>query len=586
MNLETLTPVWGDRYVDRLLDFVVPAWLSPGNIPALSKTHTVRVNFLTAAADAERILTSAVARRLSQFAEVICTPIDDLIAPGSYSVPLTLAFHRGLAGAYRPGAARHCILLNADFVISDGALRAVVAALANGARIVQATSLRVVEDQMRPRLRRYFDADGALQAPARALVGDAFDALHPTVLAARADQCAFRSPISNQFYWRVDADTMISRPFLFFALALTVDAPPPPARSYADYGMAEAIAGRGAPVVTLTDSEAFLAIELAPETQEQEYIERGALTATFAASHMSSWSTEYHRRQGQHVVTFHKGQTDCAPNPALAHSDAFVEDVLARLGTAQSDSDHPNWLAEVRAWRATQARLGRSSRPSELPDDAASATAQPHPEIRSPASGLRRLARVLLVGPDESAPRTSWQPFHLMDVEVAALLSGRRVRVFAEPGALGHIIKPSSVEAPAAPTASLIGLEMTDWFQVRFVLEIVRTSPSADAYVFVLTRRDGGAIGDSDVLRLWSMIDGWAEIVEARPLNLDADFAAARSYGRLADTARPLGDPIMTVRLLAGAVLSFLKIIVANARPSTVGPPGRASGWILRARSR
>jgi hypothetical protein len=65
--------VWGERFVDKFMNYCLPSLLAPGNIPALARKRRVVHSIVTTEADRERIVAHPTFARLRKQAEVVFT---------------------------------------------------------------------------------------------------------------------------------------------------------------------------------------------------------------------------------------------------------------------------------------------------------------------------------------------------------------------------------------------------------------------------------------------------------------------------------------------------------------------------------
>jgi len=65
--------VWGQRFVDKFMDYCLPSLLAPGNIPALARKRKVVHSIVTTEADRDRIVAHPAFTRLQGLAEVVFT---------------------------------------------------------------------------------------------------------------------------------------------------------------------------------------------------------------------------------------------------------------------------------------------------------------------------------------------------------------------------------------------------------------------------------------------------------------------------------------------------------------------------------
>jgi hypothetical protein len=65
--------VWGQRFVDKFMDYCLPSLLAPGNIPSLARKRKVVHSIVTTEADRDRIVAHPAFARLRELAEVVFT---------------------------------------------------------------------------------------------------------------------------------------------------------------------------------------------------------------------------------------------------------------------------------------------------------------------------------------------------------------------------------------------------------------------------------------------------------------------------------------------------------------------------------
>jgi hypothetical protein len=444
MSAETysiIVPVWGATHVARFLDWVIPSWLSPSNIPHLASSARIELILLTSNADHDRILSHPIAATLGRFCQLKFVEIDDLV-PGSIpTVTLTLAFVRGVATAMKNDQSPNIIFLNADFLLSDGSLASVARHLAEGQRVLLSPSMRVIETQVMPELERMRQADGSMIVPAREAVRLALKDLHPTVVACRVDQPLLQSAHPNQFFWQVDATTLLLRAFLLFPLAVKPSRAPGPVDTFCDYGWISTLAP-GAPVDIIQSTDEFFAVELAPETQELGFIHPGPVDSTDIAHRISVWANDFSRAQPLTTLVFNAAE----PSPQRLHlaretSQAFIDDLLPRLGPAPPMSNHPYWVAGATVYLENRQKAGIGTPPSEM---------APLPTVSN--TGLALNSRIRSYGIDllmgTAGARRFWHPFRNADRIMAAIGPSRLVG--SEPIAYDRVKSDDGVPMAAA----------------------------------------------------------------------------------------------------------------------------------------
>ena len=150
-----LIPLWGARYYEQWLSLAAPALMAPGNIMYLHAHADFELAFLCKSQDLEFLQSNATIRQLGAQIRLKMITIDEFFPPHahvSYGIPLTLAYAKGIQDLGEDGLGTFVMLLNADFVVSEGSLAQVLRRLDDGNHIVTAPSLRVIEHEVRPLL--------------------------------------------------------------------------------------------------------------------------------------------------------------------------------------------------------------------------------------------------------------------------------------------------------------------------------------------------------------------------------------------------------------------------------------------------
>ncbi len=162
--------VWGDKYVDLLLDWALPFLLAPGNLPGLSNLRESKFLFITTRKDAERIRASEPFKVLSSL-----MPVSFPDAPWiEHNIPYYFKAARGHKEAANLAVevGAYCVYLAPDFLLSDGSLRSLVQMARSGKDAVLVPGIRVCTETASEEIqRRYPDRPGhALSIPPRSLV--------------------------------------------------------------------------------------------------------------------------------------------------------------------------------------------------------------------------------------------------------------------------------------------------------------------------------------------------------------------------------------------------------------------------------
>ncbi|MGL4973767.1 MAG: hypothetical protein ACRC56_00625 [Bosea sp. (in: a-proteobacteria)] len=400
-----IVPGWGRMHITRFVEWILPSWLAERNLPALAARGPLTVTILTTGDGRAQLNGDRHFVRLAKMAQVEFLAIDDLIAGSIGSVTLTLAYARGMISSPFAQEGQRTIFLNADFMLGNGSLAAIAERFDSGSRLLLSPSLRVTEERVLQQLENYRQSDGSLNIENRDAVALALGALHPTLLACRADQTIVRSAHPNQFFWRIDETCMIGRAFCLFPLAVVPEHLPKQATGYCDYGWLSQLAPKAA-VDVMSDSDDFIAIELSPRIQESQFVELGGVTPSDAARQLSVWLTAFNQAQSSHNLVFHSG-----PIPeALPISDnvatRFVTEIASQLQPVRAFAGHPYWTGGVDAWRKRREEAGVET---DVPELEPTGRNSEHVGPVSLRPWFRLSGRRILVG--AAGERAIWHPY-------------------------------------------------------------------------------------------------------------------------------------------------------------------------------
>src|SRR5437773_1886844 len=86
------TLAWGDNYIERLLNFTLPALLAPGNYPCLAAEFPCELVIITEARQCATIQGAEIIQRFAQLGRIRFCTMDDLIVDAaSYGFTITQA---------------------------------------------------------------------------------------------------------------------------------------------------------------------------------------------------------------------------------------------------------------------------------------------------------------------------------------------------------------------------------------------------------------------------------------------------------------------------------------------------------------
>lgn len=513
-----LTAVWGEDYIRRFASLSLPSFLAPGNLPALAGLTDLEVVIMTRSGDVAYFEGHPSFRLLRQVCAVRFVEIDDLVTTDVYGVTLTLAYARPVIACGPEMLDTFFVFMNADFVLSDGSLRALGRHIADGRSIVLAPSFRAIAEAVEPHLHAAVDREsGVLSIPPRQLAAMSMPHPHATTVAKTLTQTFCHTTHPNQFFWQVDENTLLGRYFLIFMLCLKPTRVIDSINSYCDYAFVPEMCPDGDEVV-MGDSDEFFMLELQRGDQEQFMVRIGAPDEGRMVRDLDTWTTAEHRRAAGHDIVFHTADLPPTLPAARARAAAYIDRLRARLGPPVPHEVHPYWISGVEAWRFHRRSGGQRGTPPEL------SVAEPMTRRLPLRTRLRAFARQrfwsaaftlrsLVYG--ESPPVSLFNPLSgdydhaarafarivprgggtvlavAEDPQVAQRLLGRRVASEGMP--LAELLSPVPAFPEGAPFAgAVVYLLRKDVRKVRALVERLRPLLARGAAVSVFVHHLGG----------------------------------------------------------------------------------------------
>lgn len=361
-----LTVVWGEAYIKRFATLSMPSYLASGNIPALAKATDLEIVIMTSSRDIANFETYDIFRKLREICNIQFIEIDDLITTSIYGVTLSLAYARAVIECGADMINTHFVFMNADFILADGSLRSLSKHILDGRSVVLGPSLRVTAETTEPHLYSKIDrANHSLTLAPRKMVKHALQNLHPTTLAKIINQNLCHSINPNQFFWRIDNNTLLSRYHLIFMLCIKPEHVINTINSYCDYGFIPEMCPSG-DIAVMDDSDRFLMLELQHHDQELSLLRTGRQSIRAAARSLGRWTTAEHRRTANYDIVFHSEEIPPALKQARIEAEAFVRRIQQLLPPPLPHAFHYHWIHGVQAWKFHRNAQGLSASPPEL----------------------------------------------------------------------------------------------------------------------------------------------------------------------------------------------------------------------------
>lgn len=369
-KVKFLTVVWGETYITRFVTLALPSFIAPGNLPALAAAIELEVVIMTRRADIEFFEKQAAFRRLRKICPVRFVEIDDLITTAVYGVTLTLAYARPIIACGREMLDIHFVFMNADFVLADGSLRSLCRHIEAGRSIVLGPSFRATAEAVEPLLEAAMDKSSSmLSIPPREMVKLSLSHPHPTTVAKMINQDLCHSTHPNQFFWRIDEQTLLGRYYLIFMLCLKPERIIETIHSFCDYALIPEMCPSG-DEVCMGDSDEFFMLELQQRNQEHEMLRLGQQPIDKIAKSLQHWTTAEHRRAANHDIVFHAGDIPSNLDATKAAAQAFIDNLRQCLGSPVSHINHRYWVRGVEAWKNLRKTRNLSTTPPELDSSA------------------------------------------------------------------------------------------------------------------------------------------------------------------------------------------------------------------------
>ena len=236
---------------------------------------------------------------------------------------LTYALHRGFSDL-GPAMTEHWqIFLNADFILADGSLRAVIGHLSRGQRIVASPSYCTIAEEVTPELRKHLDAaTSTLSISHRELARLILQHRHTVIRGKTVNQTPFHMRYADQFYWSVDDTHVDWLPDARLDCRAAAGAIPAGAQLILGFRAHLGVLPAGRNICVIGDSDEFTMLELRDKSVAEDQIVPGPPDKKAIAERMVTWVTPYQQHFLKFPLTLHDG--DLPPNVDDARAPAAV----------------------------------------------------------------------------------------------------------------------------------------------------------------------------------------------------------------------------------------------------------------------
>jgi hypothetical protein len=337
-DIQILLPVWGERYTRYFLELCLPSLMASGNIPAVAQLRRCTFVLLAPAQEAASIEKHALWAQLQHHCAVSVTHIDDLVSQSSSTV-LTLAYTLAIRASGSRALDTCFVPIVADYVFSDGSLRAAVTRILEGASAVLAGNFQIARERAWPRLSKTKGSDGTLAIAARDLVDLSLKSLHSTTLDQIVTGDQLRAA-ANRLFWRVDNHCMIGRFYLMHMIAVHPETADFVISAPSDYSLVPELCPSGN-IARLTDSDDYFVVECQPETPSA--CSAGRVSPRAFAGSLGTWATSTHYANARNSLVFHSRVMPAAIAGALDISERFVHHIEANRNVPLPYRNHPLW---------------------------------------------------------------------------------------------------------------------------------------------------------------------------------------------------------------------------------------------------
>ncbi len=348
-----ITMVWGESYLEHLINFAIPAVLAPGNLPCVAENFDTELVIVTETRLFDRIAQSTIIARALEYCDVRLHPIDDLIAT-HYGITLTYALVRGFADLGEEIINTHLIFFNSDFIVADGSYRKLVDVIKRGERLVLSPSYCLVYEDSIDELRKHYDnSTSTLSISQRDLAALVIAHRHKTTRAKTMNQRLFRHHRYDQFYWYVDEHTMLARMLPVATVYMRPEKPLTELDTFWDYGAISEYCPTTVPFV-LGDSDDFLMAEFRDELALKDLFTLGFPTDREIVEDLSSFTTQYHRDHSKYMLVLH---SQPLPETLEVEKQRFrtaTDAILEKLALPVDYKNHKFWVDSFPRFQAAQ----------------------------------------------------------------------------------------------------------------------------------------------------------------------------------------------------------------------------------------
>lgn len=346
-KVRIITCAWGASYVEDMMELQLPAVLAPDNVPALAKEFNCELVLLTKRKHTQFVEQHPTCAELRRYCSVDIRSIDDLVAcKRQYGISLTLIYHRGFADLGHKMIDTFLLFLNSDWILANGSYKNLIPLIKRGERMIYApgycTEAEAVTGWLNDNKARN---ENCIDIGNREMAGQILANLHPCIEAKTINRQSFSMHVFDQFYWRVDENTMLGRQMPIGVIGMRPEQVVHKAETFWDFGFPQTFCPTNKGIV-LDDSDNFLMLELRPRDTYSHFMELGWPSEAKIAADLSTYQPTYHRESGKHELILHSTDLPATLGDARRKMASFVDSVYAQFKPEQqNDGIHPFWVA-------------------------------------------------------------------------------------------------------------------------------------------------------------------------------------------------------------------------------------------------
>lgn len=353
-------PIWGDSYISKFLDFVLPSYFTEKNITSLRERYRFKICLLTDEKGFVEISSNSLFKTNLRKDEIEFINIKDLIVDAQYTFTLTMAYARAINSIDSINLNKTLVILaNSDFLLSDGSLSAVLNAAESGAQAIYGASLRCKYEEITPILEKRKSKDFYRS---RNLVNLTLNSLHPTVTAMTVNNGYQHYKNVRQLFYKVDNTCLLARNFLLCIIGIVPQRHLTEVNSYHDYSFVPELTEDHARYV-ISDSDNYFAMELQDTNSESQYINFGEMQVDEIADAINLWAMPEHRWASGNEIIFHSKEIPTQIAESQREFGRFFSSIENKLSDKPlSHINHYHWTSGALIWeQKAKTFLGKES---------------------------------------------------------------------------------------------------------------------------------------------------------------------------------------------------------------------------------